>query len=167
MRRLMRRNKRPADVDITSLLDILVTLLFFLLLTLNTTGAVMDMHADIKLPVSSVDKISSNGVVVQVSPEKIWVDNVLVLDAQNVAAGSAYDMQGRRIISLFEELVKKKELIKELEKTSGAKAFSGQINLIVDKSIKYNLIKKILFTSAEAGYRQYKMIVLGETVTNI
>ena len=31
-----------------------------------------------------------------------------------------------------------------------------------EKSIKYNFIKKLLYTCAEAGYQKYKFVVLGE-----
>ena len=158
-----KKNKRPPiDLDITSLLDILVIMLVFLLKSYNSTGIILNVPKDITLPRSNSSDVNTSGVVVQVSPNKMWVDDEVILDKE-APKGRTYDYGGRRIIPLFNELVKKKRIVKQIEKSSPeAKKFSGVVNLIVDKSIKYSEIKKILFTAAEAGYKSYKFVVLGE-----
>ncbi len=158
-----RRNKKePIDLDITSLLDILVIMLVFLLKSYNSTGIIMNIPEGITIPTSKSEDLSTSGVVVQVSKETIWVDDQVILEKDN-PRGKTYDYGGRRIIPLFNELVSKKNTIKQVEKTTpNATKFSGIVNLIVDKEIKYSEIKKILFTAAEAGYRSYKFVVLGE-----
>ncbi|MCR9204857.1 MAG: biopolymer transporter ExbD [Halobacteriovoraceae bacterium] len=150
------------DLDITSLLDILVIMLVFLLKSYNSTGIVLNVPKDISLPSSNSQDLSTSGVVVQVSPTTIWVDDQVVLNKEE-PKGRVYDYGGRRIIPLFNELVNKKNLVKRVEKTSPeAQKFSGVVNLIVDKTIKYSEVKKILFTAAEAGYKSYKFVVLGQ-----
>lgn len=158
-----RRGKKPLiDLDITSLLDILVIMLVFLLKSYNSTGIVLNVPKDITLPSSNSQDVNTSGVVVQVSPSTIWVDDQVVLN-KDEPKGKVYDYGGRRIIPLFNELVNKKNLIKRVEKTAPeAQKFSGVVNLIVDKTIKYSEVKKVLFTAAEAGYKSYKFVVLGE-----
>ena len=74
-------------------------------------------------------------------------------------------MGRKRIVPLYNELVKKKELVTQVSKaTPNAKKFSGIVNLMIDKSLRYNYIKKLLFTCAEAGYIKYKFIVKGENI---
>lgn len=158
-----RRSKKPLiDLDITSLLDILVIMLVFLLKSYNSTGIILNVPKDITLPSSNSQDINTSGVVVQVSPNTIWVDDQVILEKEN-PQGRVYDYGGRRIIPLYNELVRKKDLIKQVEKAAPeAKKFSGIVNLIVDKTIKYSEVKKVLFTAAEAGYKSYKFVVLGE-----
>lgn len=158
-----RRGKKPLiDLDITSLLDILVIMLVFLLKSYNSTGIILNVPKDITLPSSNSQDVNTSGVVVQVSPTTIWVDDQVILEKDD-PKGRVYDYGGRRIIPLFNELVRKKDLIKQVEKAAPeAKKFSGIVNLIVDKTIKYSEVKKILFTAAEAGYKSYKFVVLGE-----
>lgn len=158
-----RRGKKPLiDLDITSLLDILVIMLVFLLKSYNSTGIILNVPKDITLPTSNSQDINTTGVVVQVSPNTIWVDDEVILE-KDQPKGRVYDYGGRRIIPLFNELVRKKNLVKQVSKvTPEAKKFSGIVNLIVDKSIKYSEVKKVLFTAAEAGYKSYKFVVLGE-----
>jgi len=158
------RRKNVIDLDITSLLDILVIMLVFLLKSYNSSGVIFNIPKDIKLPESVSQSVNTSGVIVQVSPTTIWVDDKEVLKLDS-AKGRLYDHGNKRIISLYNELVKKKELFKRVEKSAqNAKKFSGVVNLIVDKSIKYSFVKKILYTSAEAGYRQYKFVVMGENL---
>lgn len=157
-----RRRKTPMlDIDITSLLDILVIMLVFLLKSYNSSGVTFNIPKNITLPLSASQSLNNMGVNIQVSPTNIWVDNKIVLDSKKLPQRT-YDMSGKRIIPLYNELVSKRQMIQQIEKSSpNAKKFSGIINLLVDKSLKYSYLKKILFTSAEAGYKQYKFVVLG------
>lgn len=156
-----RRSKEALVVDITSLLDILIIILFFLLKTYSTTGNVTNIAKEIKLPVSESLNVSTEAVVVQVSKTKVWVDEKLVVTDDDPKT-RLYDWGGRRLVPLFNELVNKKNMIKRIKATSPeAKKFKGLVSLVIDKSIKYKELRKIMFTCAEAGYRQYKFVVLG------
>ena len=156
-----RRSKKTFDIDITSLLDILVILLVFLIKNYNASGIVLNVPKGIELPSSQSQSLNTSGIIVQVSPDTIWVDDKIVLEAKSDSL--AEDRTGRRIIPLFNELVKKKEVIKQVEKSSpNAKKFSGVVNLVVDKTIKYSYIKKLMYTAAEAGFGKYKFIVMSE-----
>ena len=149
-----RKNSQVMDIDITSLLDILVIMLVFLLKSYNSSGIVLNVPKGITLPESKSITQNTSGVIVQVSPTTIWVDDQEIVNSEKT--GRSFDRGGRRIIPLFNELIKKKNLIKRIEKTSpNAQKFSGVVNIIVDKSIKYNVIKKLMYTCAEAGYKQY------------
>jgi biopolymer transport protein ExbD len=151
----------PLELDITSLLDILVILLVFLLKSYNSSGVSFNTKS-IQLPKSQSSSLNNAGVIVTVAKDKIWVDDKAILEGESVIRTS-YDMGGRRIVPLFNELVKKKQTIERVEKSApNAAKFSGIINLLVDKTIKYTYLKKIMFTCAEAGFRQYKFVVLGE-----
>lgn len=150
------------EIDITSLLDILVILLVFLLKSYNASGVILNVPKGIELPISESQNINTSGVLVQVSPKVIWVDDKEVLNLKNPPR-RPFDHGGRRIIPLFNALVKKRLEIKQVEKSSEhAKKFSGTINLIVDKTLKYSFLKKLLYTAAEAGYKRYKFVVLAD-----
>lgn len=156
-----RKKSKVFELDITSLLDILVILLVFLLRSYNSSGVVLNVPKGVELPKSESATLNTTGVMVQVAPDKIWVDDKLIID--NSQNGNSSSFSDRRIIPLYNELVRKKNEIKLVEKTSpNADKFSGNINLIIDKSIKYTYMKKLMLTCAEAGFKSYKFIVLGE-----
>jgi len=160
--RVGRKKASNIELDITSLLDILVIMLVFLLKSYNSSGLVFNVPKGITLPTSESKTISSSGVIVQVSPSTIWVDDKVIYDVNKSKIRRVYDHGRKRIIPLYNELVAKKRIIKQLQKSSpNAKKFSGVTNLIVDKTLKYSYLKKILYTCAEAGFMKYKFIVLG------
>lgn len=157
-----REKKSPIELDITSLLDILVILLVFLLRSYNSSGVAVTIPKGIQLPESKSLSISDAGIMIQVSKDKIWVDSEIVLDASS-SPQNIYDEGGRRIIPLFNKLVSKKEKIKITNKQlPQVKAFSGIINLIIDKSLKYSYVKKIMYTCAAAGFKEFKFVVMSE-----
>ncbi len=153
------RTKREVlDLDITSLLDILVIMLVFLLNSYNSSGIILNVPKGVTLPKSESQSLNTNGVVVQVSPDMIWVDDKEIIDLKKDRLGS-----NGIIAPLYDELVAKKKLIKQIEQSAeNANKFSGNVNLIVDKTIRYSFIRRLMFTAAEAGYKQYKFVVLGE-----
>lgn len=156
-----RKKAQVLDVDITSLLDILTILLVFLLQSYNSSGVIINVPKDIELPRSASQTMNNFGVNIQVSKTKIWVDDAEVVNTDNLDQGKIYDEGGRRIVPLFDELVKIKETIKQSEKLSPeAKKFSGIANLVVDKSLKYSYLKRVMYTCAQAGYKEFKFVVL-------
>jgi biopolymer transport protein ExbD len=160
----LRRPKRNIiDLDITSLLDILVILLVFLLNTYNSSGVIINVPKEIKLPKSESLSLNKPGVIIQVAKEKLWVESKVVIDFENPESNSRlYDHGGRRIIPLYDELTRIKEEVEALNKqVTNSKPFSGVANLVVHKEIKYQMVKKILYTLAISGFQKYKFVVLG------
>jgi biopolymer transport protein ExbD len=156
-----RKKKNPVfDIDITSLLDILTILLVFLLQSYNSSGVVINVPKGIELPRSDSESLNSFGVNIQVSATNIWVDDEEIVRS-DALPDQVYDHGGRRIIPLYDELVKLKEKFKQVEKSvPGANKFSGVANLVVDKSLKYSYIKKVMYTCAEAGFKEFKFVVM-------
>lgn len=153
-----RTKKEVLDLDITSLLDILVIMLVFLLNSYNSSGIILNVPKGVTLPKSESQSLNTNGVVVQVSPDMIWVDDKEIVDLKKIELAS-----DGMIAPLYDELMAKKKLIKQIEQSAeNANKFSGNVNLIVDKTIRYSFIRRLMFTAAEAGYKQYKFVVLGE-----
>jgi biopolymer transport protein ExbD len=151
------------EIDITSLLDILTILMVFLLQSYNSSGVLINVPKEIELPRSISETQNSFGINIQVSKSQIWVDDKEIMNTERADQGQVFDEGGRRIIPLFNELIKIKETIKQAEKLSpDAKKFSGIANLVVDKSLKYNYLKRVMYTCAVAGFKEFKFVVLTE-----
>lgn len=70
-----KRNNEPADVDITSLLDVLVILLVFLLKNYNASDLKLDL-AKVEMPESEARRMTRFAPVVQISKEaKVYLNN--------------------------------------------------------------------------------------------
>ncbi len=159
-----RKKLELMELDITSLLDILVILLVFLLKSYSTSNIIINVPEGITLPTSASESPNNEGVIIQISKEKIWVNSTEVVDYANVPSRSkVYGHGGRLVVPLYDELIKVKEGIELTNKQANIdKPFSAITNLVVDKEIKYIEIKRILYTAAEAGFKSYKFVVLSE-----
>lgn len=158
-----RQKREVMDIDITSLLDILVILLVFLLKSYNSSGQILNVPKGVSLPVSESTTVNTSGTIVQVSPTSIWVDDreVLSYGGDIRVVNRAMD-RSNRIIPLLTNLRQKKAEIERLAKEAPkAKNFTGKVNLLVDKTVKYSFLQKVMHTSASAGFSQFKFVVLG------
>ena len=123
----------------------------------------INVPKEIDLPRSNSETLSTFGVNIQVSKSQIWVDDKEVVNTETTETAQLFDEGGRRIIPLFNQLVKIKETIKQSEKLSpDANAFSGVANLVVDKSLKYSYLKRVMYTCAAAGFKEFKFVVMAE-----
>lgn len=157
-----RKRERVIDIDITSLLDILTIMLVFLLQSYNSSGVTINVPKGIDLPRSASESLNNFGVNIQVSKTNIWVDDKEVLTAETANDSQVFDEGGRRIVPLYNQLIKIKETIKQTEMLAPQQAakFSGVANLVVDKSLKYSYLKRVMYTAASAGFKEFKFVVL-------
>jgi biopolymer transport protein ExbD len=157
-KRKLRRKKEPVDVDITSLLDILTILLVFLLKSYNASDLTLEVAEKITLPDSRSRELGNHSVIVQVGEDRsVWINNTKI-----GVIGS-----GEKIDVLYGELLK----YKETEKAEFAKRIPAQtgtpetenkkINIVMDQSIPYDVLRRVMHTSALAGYPEFKFIVQG------
>jgi len=100
--RFMSRRRKVAsiDIDVTSLLDILTILLAFLIQNFDASGVRINVPAGIVLPDSKSHSVNTSGVNIQVSADKIWVDDKEILNSE-ATPDQIYDQGGRRIVSLY------------------------------------------------------------------
>lgn len=143
-----RRKSEPMDIDITSLLDILVILLVFLLKSYNASDLKLNLVKKLALPKSEVRKLGGHTVIVQVDQnKKVWVKNkpLTQINTKNAKNDVLYDflVNERKVASVDKKKPSKK------------------INLVFDKSLPYEVIKRVMHTSASAGYTEFKFIVKG------
>jgi biopolymer transport protein ExbD len=153
MRKTFSRRKPadPVDIDITSLLDILVILLVFLLMNYNASDLTLELAEKLNMADSESQKITHFAPVVQLN-----MDQVIFLDNKEISRMPAGEAQA--LVNLENALKERHELLTEKEKKAEEGAL---INLVFDKDTDYNQIEKIMSTSAKVGFTQFKFIVRG------
>lgn len=156
-KRILKKNKRvkkreAMDVDITSLLDILVILLVFLLQSYNASNLQLDLVNNIDPPGSNTRDLGEDSIIVQVNKSKeIWVDyeklNEKIIDGQIPQ-------------SLLEKLITHQEENKDTDEQGLEN--SKKINLVFDKNLPYSTMQTIMQTAAKAGHSDFKFIVMAD-----
>lgn len=156
------------DVDITSLLDILVILLVFLLQSYSASDLRVDLVENLSLPNSVSQDLGEKTVLIQINrEEKMWIDDKYI---------GKITTSGEVIPELSQVLKEKKaQKEQEIEERKARQPSSNmekqalkkreenlkRINLILDEEIQYALMRKLMHTSAMAGFPEFKFIVRG------
>lgn len=142
-----REKKEAMDIDITSLLDVLVILLVFLLKSYNASNLKLNLVKDLVVPNSVARTLGEHAVIVQVDKnKKLFVNNKQI---------GMITRSGESQI-LMEAL----KSIKESSDIAEVKA-AKRVNLVFDEEIPYNVMKGVMHTSAMVGYTEFKFIVRG------
>lgn len=165
-----KRKKKDLDVDITSLLDILVILLVFLLKSYNPTDLKLEVVKNLTLPHSDAKDLGNKAIIVQVNKDrKVFVDHKEI--------GYIDSLSSSTISPLLEKLKEYKkqeeESIKEMETRAPAGNFSKdllstkkgnlkKVNIVLDKGLPYAVLRQVMHTAAMAGYPEFKFIVQGQ-----
>ena len=153
----------PIDLDITALLDVFIVLLVFFVFSSHSSGLITSVASSIELPYSSSLTLSGKAVTVQVSKSQIWVDEKEVLNTLTMDSDDLFDKEGQKIVPLYNHLLKiKSKNEKNQELSSKAMAFSGEINLAVDKTLKYNYLKRIISTCSAAGFKKMRLVTTSD-----
>jgi len=144
-----RTKKEPMDIDITSLLDVLVILLVFLLKSYNASDLKLNLVKKLTVPKSVSRTLGNHTVIVQVDSEKkIFVNKEEVGYALGAGENQAL-------------LAKLNEIRNGISERLPASKQEKKINLVFDEGLPYQVMKSIMHTSAVAGYSEFKFIVQG------
>ena len=144
-----------AKLQLTSLIDIFVVLLLFLLKSLVVGGAVVTPFPGVTLPGSSATDSFKESPVLVVAPEQVVVDNVAVCKTADVAA--ANELRIPEIESALAELRGKSDA---LAQKSSARKFEGRLILQADESIPFHVLQKVMYTSQTVGFYDITLAVI-------
>lgn len=155
--RTRRANAEPFELEMSSLLDILVILLVFLLKNYSVDEFALKINKGISIPDSISKTLTRKGVTIQMSKDfEVFIEEKLITTLEN--NGEWSDEQD---VLIKNELLALKENTEQIEMQSDkASGFNGIINLIMDRELSYEHIDKLMDISADSGYEQFKFIVI-------
>jgi biopolymer transport protein ExbD len=137
------RNQTMLDMNLVSLIDVFTILIFFLLSSASGVELLASPKA-VKLPESITEKAPKDTIVVVVSGTEILVDGRKVANVADVMA-----TQGDMIEPLKAELdVLSSRQVVRAENAQHSKA----ITIMGDQQIPYQLLRKVMYTSARANF---------------
>jgi biopolymer transport protein ExbD len=167
------------ELQLTSMMDVLIILVVFLLKSYSTSTNSLSTVPGIKLPLSVSDDMTPDSLQVIITPEAMTFENDKILefvqtagDAGSTNAGYAFkstdvDEGGRRIVPLYDALMKardKDELLRLKSKARDAQGnplpFIGELAIQADKRVEYDTIRKIMYTAGAAGYKIFRFIAM-------
>ena len=146
--RLVRRRRKRYDetiVNLTSMVDVLSVLMFFLLSIYSGGGYLTILPSGLELPSSNVRASLTRQVEVAVLKDRILVDREPVGDDLKAVAES-------------EDLMLPGLSAALAAKTSPGAA-DAQVTIEADRTIPFRLLKKVIYTADQAGFRKQSLAV--------
>lgn len=165
------------ELQLTSMLDVLVIILVFLLKSYQTSQNNLTALPGMQLPISMTQEDAKDSLQVIVTTEGITFDGKRVVDfipneGQLGTAQPHYEFQtqdldenGLRIVPLFDALVAAKQRSEAIRANSNVRAedgqpipFEGILAILADKKIEYETVRKVLYTAGAAEYKVFRFL---------
>lgn len=175
------------------MMDMLIILVVFLLKSYSNSAVAFSTSTAIQLPSSTAGEMPPDSVNVVIEPQNLIVDGEKVVEFQGVpapvtpagggqpvinAAEAKYEIedrlmadQGRRILPLYDSLIKAREKAElrmsraEWKDAQGNKLteppkFNGTLIIHADKAVRYDLLRKVMYTAGAAEFKVFKLVTV-------
>lgn len=150
-------------IQITSMVDMFVIILVFLLKSYSTSSVDIAPSADLKLPISSSYQNPEEVLQMMVSQKGIFIDDKRIVEFDESGQIAKKDLDGSDgsfIPTLFHELDGKAKATRDLSSVNDTVEFDGKVLVLADKLLPYSLLQKVMYTSMLAGYSDVKLAVV-------
>lgn len=159
------RNAVSGGLMLTSMLDILTVILFFLLKIYSNSVTDFSTAKDITLPRSSSLIPPTSALKLVVTREAVILDDQPVVTVVNgdIEKKELY-RDGVTIVKLAQLLKQQKDRSMFQSQHSDDHSFVGTIVLQADKDLSFNLLKKVIYTAGISDFVNLKLAVLKNDV---
>jgi biopolymer transport protein ExbD len=130
----------------------LITLVVFLLMSFSASGELLAQKANLKMPKAANVSELEMSPVISVDPTVVTLDGIRMADTPTLAQ----DAKIERIEPMIQDLETKKRNWSILHPQEN---FDGRVIVQADVSIDYRVIKKLIFSCAQAGYANVSFAV--------
>ncbi len=160
-RRQRRRNNKPIEnaLSTTSLLDIMVILLVFLLMNYAVNPTNIKPGERLDLTSSLADLQPSKALPLTITKDYILVDDkpvVQIKDFRIATSAKRGGDDGFLIVPLFDALDKHAKRLKSIRAKDSA--FDGRLLIVADSKVPYRLLSEVIYTAGQALYKDFEIV---------
>jgi len=163
-RKMKSRNALAAGLSLTSMLDILMALLFYLLQNFSAVKSDFSVGKDLTLPSSSAMQTPVPALQLVVTRQAILLDNKELVRFDNGQLKNADLLgDGVTIRELAIELKKQKDR-SQIQTAGEPESWVGNIVMQADKDLPFSLLKKVIYTAGISDFVMFKLAVLKKEI---
>jgi len=152
MKRMSRNRAHVSKMNLTSLMDVFTILVFFLLVN-SGSPEVLETPKQMVLPESVVENKPRDTVVIFIGKDNVVVQGEPVVSVADVGAAGEGD-----IVPIMERLAAIKESV--IGPNTLHVAGSEEVTILADRSIPFNVIKRVMSTCTSQGYGRISLAVM-------
>ena len=141
------RKTTNAELNVVPMVDMMTMLVIFLLQQFSSTGEVLYMQKDIKLPDAHHGQIIDVAPVVTISSSEITVIGKKVADIADLERDGYLNIPG-----IEESLRDEKKRWDFLHQNDPEKRWEGVVNVQADRAVPFRIVKRVMHSCGVAGY---------------
>ncbi|MCK5639575.1 MAG: biopolymer transporter ExbD [Gammaproteobacteria bacterium] len=146
-----RRKDRTASLNMVSLMDIFTILVFFLLVNSSEVASLPNAKS-LKLPESVAEKKPRETLVVMVNNKDILLQGHWIISVDEVRNSQNVIIEPLRVAL-------EQHYIRDQSRAGADINLPGEVTIMGDKAITYDLLKKIMVTSSGTSYSNISLAV--------
>jgi biopolymer transport protein ExbD len=146
------RKAMDHEIPLVPFIDFLITLVVFLLTSFSASGELLAQQPNLKMPDAKHVVDLEIHPIIAINPDVITLDGRRMADTRTLAAEARVERQ-EGLIQDLETLKRNWSILHPSE------PFAGTVILQADKSIDFRVIKKVMFSCAQAGYANISFAV--------
>ncbi len=140
------------EIPLVPFIDFLIVLVVFLLISFSASGELLAQKPNLKMPDATNTATLEIAPVISVDAIVVPLDGRRMADTQTLAA----DAKVERIEPLIQDL---ETLKRNWSILHPQEPFPGQVVMQADVAIDFRVIKKLMFSAAQAGYANVSFAV--------
>jgi len=161
--KLFKKTPHQSDemaLQITSMADIFMILLVFLLKSYATAIVNVTPTAGMKLPVANAESPELNALKVEISETAVSIESnpVMTLDGFKVAGGEVGSNGVSKTLAEAFEKERKRQLL--IAQSNTEVKIDPKVIVVADQRTPYSTIKAVLASAAIHGYTDFKLAVV-------
>ncbi len=137
-----------AELNVVPMVDMMTMLVIFLLQQFSSTGEVLYMQKDIKLPDAHHGQMIEIAPVVAISADQVVVTGQKVADVADMERDSGY----ANIPGLEERLRDEKKRWDFIHQSDPNTKWDGIVNIQADKKVPFRYVRRVMYSCGVAGY---------------
>lgn len=159
LKRKEHRKHQGFELPLTSMMDVLVIILVFLLKSYQTSETSVEIVPGMDVPISTSTRNAMDELWIAVHPNGVSLEGKWIAMFEHNRDGSSsfkeadLDESEQRVVPLYSALVGARNRAEEIR---APKQLS--IGIVADKKIPYDLLRKVLYTAGAARFTQFHFI---------
>ena len=142
------RKATNADLNVVPMVDMMTMLVIFLLQQFSSTGEVLYMQKDIKLPDARHGQMFEQAPTVAISADQVVVTGQKVADVADLESDAGY----LNIPALEERLREDKKRWDFIHQSDPSRKWDGIVNIQADQKVPFRIVKRVMYSCGVAGY---------------
>ncbi len=138
------RTFRP---QLTSLVDVMTILLVFLIKSFSVEGNLVTPSEDLELPISSASKPPRPNCSIELTQKEVLMDGRSLVTVESLARTDSL-----LIPEIHDWLLQKQRSCGDSTET--------ELMVQVDREVKFDIVKKVMFSCSKAGFSDFSVLVL-------